>query len=189
MATGAPIPVREYASVAEMRRHALEVKARLFSGSLTNSNALAPAILPPVEPKPVKSIWGAPVIVEHQPIVTLAQVHADVMSVADVTRVVAAATGITKAQLRSVQRKFDVARARHITCWLAAKHSGLSLNQVGARLGGRDHTTVLYGERRVAAVIAVLGLDMSGDPHRQARVLWDADWPKVVIGPGRRPCA
>lgn len=191
MAGGGPIPVREYTSAAEMQRHAAEVKARLFAPRPALGKVLAPTVLSALqlEPEPLKPSWRPPILVEHHSIVTRAQVYADVMSVADVTRVVAAVTGVTKAQLRSAQRKFDVTRARHIVCWLAARHSGLTLNQVGVRLGGRDHTTVLYGERRVAAVIAALGLDMSGDPRRQAGVLWDASWPKVVIGPGRRPCS
>jgi len=192
MAGGGSIPVREYADAAEMQRNAAEVKARLFAPRRpTLSDVFAPTVLPALQPKPepLKPDWRPPIVVEHHSVVTLAQVYADVVSVADVIRIVAAVTGVSKAQLRSAQRKFDVARARHIVCWLAARHSGLSLNQVGSRLGGRDHTTVLYGERRVAAVIAALGLNMSGDPRRQAGVLWDADWPKVVIGPGRRPCS
>lgn len=189
MAMGAPIAVREFSSVAEMQRHAAEVKARLFAPRSAKIQALAPAVLPASQPivEEPRAIWRAPIVSEYLPLTTVAQVNAEVLSVADVLRLVSAVTGVTRAQLLSQQRKYDVARARHIVCWLAARHGGVTLNQVGARLGGRDHTTILYGERRVTAVIAALGLDMTGGPYRQAGVLWRATWPKIDQGRnGRR---
>lgn len=61
---------------------------------------------------------------------------------------VAAATGVGVPALRGRQRTRPVARARHAAYWMLAQHTSLSLPAIGARLGGRDHTSVLHGLRR-----------------------------------------
>jgi chromosomal replication initiator protein len=35
--------------------------------------------------------------------------------------------------------------------YLMREETGLSLSEIGARLGGRDHSTVLHGHEKVAA--------------------------------------
>lgn len=65
---------------------------------------------------------------------------------------VAAVTGVSVAALRGRRRARSVARARQVACWMLAHHTGLSLPAIGARLGGRDHTSVLYGLRRAEAL-------------------------------------
>ncbi len=45
------------------------------------------------------------------------------------------------------------AEPRHIAMYLACRHTKLSLPMIGRCFGGRDHTTVMYGERRIAEKI------------------------------------
>lgn len=55
--------------------------------------------------------------------------------------------GISFATLISKRRPADVCEARHEFFWRCRQETTLSLPQLGARCGGRDHTTVLHGVR------------------------------------------
>lgn len=56
---------------------------------------------------------------------------------------------ISKNDLLSARRTADIARPRQIAMYLAKKLSLKSLPEIGRRLGGRDHTTILHGVRRI----------------------------------------
>lgn len=58
----------------------------------------------------------------------------------------------------SPRRDTHLARARQIIMYLAKELTGMSLPQIGAKLGGRDHTTVIHGHRKVAQLLS------AGDP-------------------------
>lgn len=60
---------------------------------------------------------------------------------------VSARTGVSVQQLRGPQRARAVARARWEVMYLAYDTGRFSLPQIGAFLGGRDHTTVMHGCR------------------------------------------
>lgn len=49
----------------------------------------------------------------------------------------------------SQQRAARVCRPRHVVMWFAYQTTGMSLAQIGRRLGGRDHTTILNGIRKI----------------------------------------
>jgi len=57
------------------------------------------------------------------------------------------------AALRGRSRSQTIARPRQIAMYLMREETGASLPQIGAVLGGRDHTTVLYGCERIADLI------------------------------------
>jgi chromosomal replication initiator protein len=59
--------------------------------------------------------------------------------------------GVTALQGRSRSRA--IARPRQIAMYLLREETGASLPQIGAMLGGRDHTTILYGCERIADLI------------------------------------
>lgn len=71
----------------------------------------------------------------------------------DVLRAAAAAAGpsITMAILRSPDRRRVVSHWRHIGFYIARHHTLLSYPQIGRVFGGRDHSTVLYGHKKVQA--------------------------------------
>jgi hypothetical protein len=62
--------------------------------------------------------------------------------------------GVTMADLLSARTTQAVARPRQIAMHLARELTARSLPEIGARLGKRDHTTVLYGARRAVARMA-----------------------------------
>jgi chromosomal replication initiator protein len=61
--------------------------------------------------------------------------------------------GLEVAALRGRGRSQTIARPRQIAMYLVREETGASLPQIGALLGGRDHTTVLYGCDRIADLI------------------------------------
>lgn len=56
--------------------------------------------------------------------------------------------GVTKGEMLGRQRSKPIATARQEACWRLSKETTLSLAQIGRKLGGRDHTTVMHGIRR-----------------------------------------
>jgi chromosomal replication initiator protein len=57
--------------------------------------------------------------------------------------------GLPQALLRSGSRKQSVVHARSVVMYLARELAGCTLQEIGAALGGRDHTTVLHACRKI----------------------------------------
>ncbi|HJW74314.1 MAG TPA: chromosomal replication initiator protein DnaA [Thermoleophilia bacterium] len=55
--------------------------------------------------------------------------------------------------LRGDRRSQDIAYARQIAMYLARELTDASLPQIGARFGGRDHTTVLYAVNKIKRLL------------------------------------
>jgi chromosomal replication initiator protein len=51
------------------------------------------------------------------------------------------------------QRSKDIVTARQMAMYLAREETNVSLPQIGRALGGRDHTTVLHGYRKIRAQV------------------------------------
>jgi chromosomal replication initiator protein len=56
---------------------------------------------------------------------------------------------LKQADLLCERRTRSLARPRQIAMWLCRKHTPRSFPDIGARFGGRDHTTVLHAVRKV----------------------------------------
>jgi chromosomal replication initiation ATPase DnaA len=61
---------------------------------------------------------------------------------------------VTHIDLISSRRTKDVVRPRQIVMFIARHFTALSLPQIAARLGGRDHTTAMHGHQKIAELIA-----------------------------------
>jgi chromosomal replication initiator protein len=61
---------------------------------------------------------------------------------------------VTVLELKSPRREKRITLARHEACYRLKNETSLSLPQIGKLLGGRDHTTVLHGARRIERMIA-----------------------------------
>ena len=85
------------------------------------------------------------------------------VKIADVMTVVANVHDVTVDQLKSKRRTQDLARARQIAMHLAREMTGASLNQIGRAFGGRDHSTVAHGCRKITQ-------DMESDPRFRGAV-------------------
>jgi hypothetical protein len=71
------------------------------------------------------------------------------MTPAEIIERIASARGVTVNQLRSRNQSSKVVFARQECMWLFRRLTGLSLLEVGKELGGRDHSTVISGIKRV----------------------------------------
>jgi chromosomal replication initiator protein len=68
---------------------------------------------------------------------------------------VAQVTNIPVEALTSKRREKQVAYARHLAMYLLRDVAHQSYAQIGRLLGGRDHTTVLHGYRRIAKLVEI----------------------------------
>lgn len=74
-------------------------------------------------------------------------------TIADVIKLVAEHYNITIDQLKSKRRTQDLALARQVAMYIAREKVSASLNQIGRALGGRDHTTVMHGCKKIAEMM------------------------------------
>ena len=70
-----------------------------------------------------------------------------------VLKMVADAFNITVDELLERNRSRQVALPRQIAMYLLREEGGISLPQIGEVLGGRDHTTVMYGCDKVSEML------------------------------------
>lgn len=64
---------------------------------------------------------------------------------------VARAAGIPFEMLEDASRKRIYAQPRQVAIYLCCVMTGASLNQVARQFGNRDHTTILFAKRKIAA--------------------------------------
>lgn len=83
--------------------------------------------------------------------------------IGDVLHVVSISSGQLVDALIGPSRTALLTHARHIAMYLARRHTANSLSEIGKAFGYRDHTTVLYGVKRIA--------EQAGDDPNMARFL------------------
>lgn len=73
--------------------------------------------------------------------------------IADIKRVVCEANGITMQEIDSQSREQRFARPRMVAYALCREMTRASLPAIARQFGGRDHTTILSGARKVAEIL------------------------------------
>ncbi|MCD6345392.1 MAG: chromosomal replication initiator protein DnaA [Anaerolineae bacterium] len=73
------------------------------------------------------------------------------LSSQEIIEAVATYYNLSLDELRSARRNKRIAYPRQIAMYLLREETGASLPQIGAQLGGRDHTTIMYGCARIRA--------------------------------------
>lgn len=74
-------------------------------------------------------------------------------TIKDVQRIVAKRYGFTRTDLLSERRTVPLAKARQIAMFVAKSVTTKSLPEIGRHFGGRDHTTILHGIRKIAGMV------------------------------------
>ena len=74
--------------------------------------------------------------------------------ISDVERIVCEAFGVSAADLRSPTRRKAISLPRSIAMFIARKMTGTAYREIGLYFGGRDHSTVVAAERRIAELVA-----------------------------------
>lgn len=66
---------------------------------------------------------------------------------------VAARHGVSRSRMHGIWKDKLISRARQEAMWLLRDATALSFPQIGAYVGGRDHSTVMFGVRKIARLI------------------------------------
>lgn len=172
----APLPVRDFSSVAEMQAHYAAVRQRMETGRAAPKIAVPSRVvddLPPRLPRP----WVAPQIFERIEIRTPGQIAGTSLKAGDCLRIAAGVTGFAQREICSDSRKGDLVKARQIAFWLMVKVAKRSLPDAGRRIGGRHHTTVLHAVRKIERIARHLRISLISEASEIAAALWAAEWP------------
>ena len=109
----------------------------------------------PPAPKPLATcISGEPLPLDPPMTVVLcvydlADMRPRSASVDNIIQLVAAKFQVETIDILSIRRSFDFARARQVCAYLIRKYTRFSLPQIGERMGGRDHTTIMHAITRI----------------------------------------
>ena len=71
------------------------------------------------------------------------------LTIEDIQNKVARHYGIRPADMLSSRKQRAIARPRQVAMYLAKRLTSRSLPEIGRQFGGRDHTTVMHGVRRI----------------------------------------
>jgi hypothetical protein len=71
----------------------------------------------------------------------------------DILRVACTYFDLTRSQIISARRTAPVVYARQVAMYLCKYHTTKSYIEIGRRMGGRDHTTVLHGHRKLERLL------------------------------------
>src|SRR5699024_2507700 len=80
--------------------------------------------------------------------------HAQEITADQILDATAAYYSFTVEELMSKSRNRTLVTARQITMYLLRELTEMSLPKIGQVLGGRDHTTVIYAERKIRQLMA-----------------------------------
>jgi chromosomal replication initiator protein len=75
------------------------------------------------------------------------------LTLPEIIRTVALHYGVKETELVGQSRRKEIAGPRQVVMYLAREDTNASLPQIGDALGGRDHTTILYGSEKIAGQI------------------------------------
>ncbi len=127
--------------VMEMIARRVQSNIRELEGALTRVVAFANLSQLPLTPQLVESTLAdmLPRKTEIQP--------------AEVVRKVAETFGVTMERMLGRDRSRVVALPRQIAMYLLREETNISLPQIGDALGGRDHTTIMYGCDKIADLL------------------------------------
>jgi hypothetical protein len=150
--------------VADLHKAHLARLARFKTAAVGEKAKAAAAVIekPPVETIEPRTSW-----VERQKVIPLprprwfgiveeidpAPPEPRPLLVEDIQRVACKYFSVQRNDMLSPRRDVRVAYPRHIVMYLAKTLTMKSLPEIGRRLGGRDHTTILHGVRKIERLV------------------------------------
>ena len=127
--------------IMELIARRVQSNIRELEGALTRVAAFADLSGLPLTPQLVESA-----------LVDLLPRHTEVQP-DEIVRRVADAFGVTVERILGRDRSRQVALPRQIAMYLLREEANISLPQIGETLGGRDHTTVMYGCDKISDML------------------------------------
>ena len=77
------------------------------------------------------------------------QVENEDITAEDILKAVSAKTGIKISDIRSQKKNKNIVLSRQIAMYLTRKMTSLSFPDIGDKIGGRDHSTVIYATNKI----------------------------------------
>jgi len=133
--------------VLEFLAHKITTNVRVLEGALTRLHAFA-------------SLVGREINMElaQDCLADILRVSERRVTIEEIQRKVAEHYNIRLADMIGPKRVRTLARPRQVAMYLSKELTSRSLPEIGRRFGGRDHTTIIHGVRKVEEL-------MSGDPQ------------------------
>ncbi len=124
--------------VLEFLAHKITTNVRVLEGALNRLFAMA-------------SLVGKPITLEmtQDCLADLLKTSERRVTIDEIQRKVAEHFNIRLSDLIGPKRLRTFARPRQVAMWLAKELTSRSLPEIGRKFGGRDHTTVMHGVRRI----------------------------------------
>ena len=168
------VPVREYASAAEMRQNLMAIRnalrccvpLRVFPQHPVKPCQPPPEIHPPPKPaapKPWRDYFCMTADMATPP--DMMPVVWRPHTVRDVLNVVCDVWRVGLVDLVSQRRTSNLIRPRHAAYALACKFTAKSLPEIGRHIGGRDHTTIISGRNKMAPFMLSVSRDLIPPLH------------------------
>jgi chromosomal replication initiator protein len=82
------------------------------------------------------------------------QINSDAVSLEKIASQVSNYLHVPQPDLLGRSRQKEIVHARHIAMFLAQNLTNKTLNDIGIFFGGRDHTSVLHGVKKIDALIS-----------------------------------
>jgi chromosomal replication initiator protein len=127
--------------ILELIAHRIQSNIRELEGALTRVAAFSQISAVPLSPQLVESL-----------LTDLLPRRADIQT-DEVIDLVAREYGLETDRLLGRERTKEVALPRQVAMYLLREEANISLPKIGEALGGRDHTTVMYGCDKVADLL------------------------------------
>lgn len=112
--------------------------------------------IPKVRPKPERNVepdyWH--MMWFHDLVYGRPILEPTTLRVEDIIRAAVQEYGVSRLDILSGRRTNDVVRPRQVIAYLAKKLTKQTLPEIGRRLGGRDHTTIIFSVRKIEGLLA-----------------------------------
>lgn len=133
---------------ADARRERLQ---RMAPRPVVQTAAVMP--VPEPLPEPPRSILSPEWFEQAWSILEPPNLANDRMAIGRIKREICSYYNITRIDLESKRRTVNLVRPRQIGMYLSKTLTKRSLPEIAALFGGRDHTTVLHGVRKIEKLI------------------------------------
>lgn len=81
------------------------------------------------------------------------QLEKEDITIDDIIKAVAAKTGVKISDIKSQKKNKNIAQARQAAMYLSRKLTNASFPDIGEKVGGRDHSTVIYANSKMKRVL------------------------------------
>ena len=75
------------------------------------------------------------------------------ITIEDIIKAVAVKTGVKISDIKSPKKNKNIVLARQIAMYLARKLTSASFPDIGEKIGGRDHSTIIYANNKLKRII------------------------------------